>query len=145
MTSLASSTVTQSDGTTLITMTISWGASPSPLLGKYEVQFSENDGASWPIDVIVGPMATSFALIPAKQLTQYKGRVRAISQNGIAKSAWVITSTVLSPSAGGPPWVVVPLMAGWFMELGIPPAMRRPDLGAPREPFISSGPLTQAP
>jgi hypothetical protein len=93
---LAASRVTQADGTTVLTMTATWTASVGPNLASYEVQFSADSGATWPIDRTVGASALSNALAPALASTSYQARVRAISQNGLAISAWDTSSVVNS-------------------------------------------------
>jgi hypothetical protein len=101
---LATSQVTQADGTTLVAMTATWAASAGPTLAGYEVQFSADAGATWTVDRNVGAAALSNALTPALASTNYQARVRAISANGLAVSAWDTSATVGSgtiPAGGG--------------------------------------------
>lgn len=98
------SSTTQSDGTTILSLTAAWTPSAGPNLGRYEVQWSANAGATWTNDGTVGSASLSTGLSPALASTAYLVRVRAISQNGQAISAW---STSASTNSGalvsGPP------------------------------------------
>lgn len=85
---LASGRTTQADGTTVLSIEASWTASVGPMLGNYEVQISSDGGTSWPVDIAVASAATAYTLAPATAGTNYRGRVRAISQSGLAQSAW---------------------------------------------------------
>lgn len=93
---LAASSVTQADGTTILSMTASWTASIGPALGSYEVQFSADGGTTWGSDQSVGSAALSAALKPAVASTNYQARVRALSSNGLAVSGWDTSTTVNS-------------------------------------------------
>ncbi len=109
---LVSSRVTQADGTTLLAMTVSWIASSGPLLGSYEVQWSEDGGTTWGNDGNVGASATSSVLSPALANTAYMAQVRAISQNGLAVSAWTQSAVVNSGAlVGSVPAAPTALMA----------------------------------
>lgn len=100
-------------GATSIAMTLTWTASVGPNLGSGEVQFSADSGATWTaVDVGVGASATSFTLNSATALTNYQARVRAISADGRAASAFVASSVVnsgvgptISGGGGGLPLV----------------------------------------
>ena len=94
--SLTASRATQTDGTTILSMTAAWTASAGPSLAGYEVQFSANGGSTWTVDEAVGASALSYTLAPALASTTYQARVRAISQNGLAVSTWDTSSTVAS-------------------------------------------------
>lgn len=104
--SFAPSSVTQDDGTTILSMDLSWTASLGPLLGSYEIQYSIDSGATWFADATVGSGAVSRALTPALPLTDYRARIRAITQNGSVQSTWAVTADVNS----GPLVTTVPAM-----------------------------------
>jgi hypothetical protein len=91
---LTAGRTTQADGTTVLAMTAGWTASAGPLVGSYEVEFSNNSGTSWATDVTVGASAVSAVLAPAVASTNYQARVRAISQSGLAISSWGTSSVV---------------------------------------------------
>lgn len=94
--SISAASTTQSDGTTILTLTGSWTASAGPNLGSYEVQWSTNGGTSWTNDTVVGSTALGTILAPALASTNYLMRVRAISQNGQAQSAWEVSASTNS-------------------------------------------------
>jgi hypothetical protein len=95
-------TMTTPRGGVAIHLTVAWGASTGPALGSYEVQWSTDSGATWTgPDVTVGAGATSYTLAPAVPLLTYAARVRAISGDGQAASAWVATGTLYSGTAPG--------------------------------------------
>jgi hypothetical protein len=97
---LTASHVTQSDGTSWLAMNLSWTGSTGPSLGSYEVQISGDGGTTWTAaDNTTGPTATYFQFSPATPSTNYQGRVRAVSTNGLAMSAWSTSSVVNSGSA----------------------------------------------
>jgi hypothetical protein len=118
---LAASRTTQADGTTVLAMTATWTASTGPALGRYEVQFSADGGTTWPVDQSLGASALSYALIPAVAATSYVARVRAISQNGLAISAWdtsaAVNSGALVAAVPATPsgLVVTPIVGGFTM------------------------------
>lgn len=92
---------TPSGGTT-ISLTLSWVASPGPALGSYEAQMSADGGSTWTAaDVSLGASALSFTLTGATPFATYAGRVRAISSNGLATSAWAASGTI--NAGAGPP------------------------------------------
>ncbi len=102
---LGTTSVLQPDGTTLVSMTTFWSASPGPMVGSYEVEYSLDSGVTWTADVKVGALALSYTLSPALSGTLYMSRVRAISQSGLAMSDWaytaVVESAVIPPTPGG--------------------------------------------
>jgi hypothetical protein len=105
---LTSQRIVQTDGTTLIQMILAWTASAGPSLGNYEVQVSTNAGTSWIAgDVLLGPGATGYSLVPALPNTNYQMRVRATSYSGLAVSAWATSAVVgsgsLTPNTPGVP------------------------------------------
>lgn len=117
---LAAARATQTDGTTVLTMTASWTASTGPSLGSYEVQFSQDGGSIWPIDRSVGASALSYALAPAVASTSYSARVRAVSQSGLAVSAWdtlgsaVNSGTLLTSVPSTPTGLTATAIPGGF-------------------------------
>jgi hypothetical protein len=93
--------IVQSDGTILLHMDTSWVGSIGPMVGSYEVQMSNDSGATWTAsDVTTGPSATTWRLEPAVASTNYQARVRAISQSGLASSTWAMTAVVNSGALG---------------------------------------------
>lgn len=93
-----SSATTQSDGTTILSVNVSWGASSGPNLGSYNLQYSTNGGTSWQSVPSLPASATSYSLTPALASTNYLFRIQAISQNGQAISAWETSATIPSGS-----------------------------------------------
>ena len=93
---LAASRVTQADGTTILTMTATWTASTGPTLGGYGVQFSSDGGATWTVDCTTGASSLQYALTLALAGMSYQARVRALSQSGLAVSAWAVSAVVAS-------------------------------------------------
>lgn len=93
---LTASAVTQSDGTTLLTMTAAWSASPGPLVGSYVVEFSTNSGSTWTNGTILSASTLSYALSPALSNTNYLVRVAAVSQSGLATSAWATIGSAVN-------------------------------------------------
>lgn len=89
----------QPDGSVLLGMDVMWTASIGPQVGSYEIQYSLDSGVTWTVDVSTGALATDFNLTPAVANTNYRARVRAISQNGYAVSAWSTSSVVNSGSS----------------------------------------------
>jgi hypothetical protein len=95
---LSPSSVTQSDGTTLLTMTAAWAPSAGPLVGSYIVEFSTNGGTTWSGGTTLPASTTSYGLTPALAETEYLVRVAAVSQSGQATSAW---ATIAAPVDSG--------------------------------------------
>lgn len=97
----------QADGTNVIRGTITIGASAGPLLSRYDVEFSPDDGVTWVSAPSVPAGGTKSVFEPAIPLTDYKARAKAVSSavEGIP-SNWVTTGTVnsgnLSTVAPGP-------------------------------------------
>jgi hypothetical protein len=89
---LTPSSTTQADGTTILTMNAAWTASAGPLLGSYQVEWSSNGGTSWSNASTVGADTLTAVLAPALASTNYLARVRAVSQNGQAISAWATSA-----------------------------------------------------
>lgn len=88
--------ITTATGATAIALTLGWAASDGPALGSYEAQMSSDSGATWTAaDAALGAGALAFTLSPAIPLANYQGRVRAMSANGLAISAWA-TSAILN-------------------------------------------------
>ena len=88
------------DDTGTLDMCASWGASPSPNVGSYNVEFSTNGGANWPYTQNVPASALSTYLGNLLASTNYIARVQAVASNSSAVSSWV-TSTVVN--SGGTP------------------------------------------
>lgn len=87
--------ITTASGATAIALTLGWAASDGPSLGSYEAQMSSDSGATWTAaDAALGAGALAFTLSPAIPLANYQGRVRAISANGLATSAWATSAIV---------------------------------------------------
>lgn len=99
--SLAASRVTQSDGTSLLLMTLTWTASVGPIIGSYEIQVSTDSGVTWTNGGTVGAGVANFVINPALASTNYQLRVRAISTTGINISAWNNSATVNSGTIVG--------------------------------------------
>lgn len=95
---LAVSRQSQSDGTTFLSMDLSWTGSPGPLLGSYIVEWSTDGGSTWSSPLSYPASATKASLVPAIANTNYKGRVAAVSASGIATSAFATSATVNSGS-----------------------------------------------
>lgn len=94
-TGLAFTRRTQSDGTSIITGTITLGPSTGPYLDHYDVQVAVSPYTDW-IDVpAIGAAGTKTSFEPAIASTNYKARARAVSSavDGIP-SAWVESSVV---------------------------------------------------
>ena len=110
------STATQTDGTTILTMNVSWAASAGPNLGSYNLEFSTNGGTSWFMVPTVPGGTTAYTLAPALASTSYMFRVRAVSQNGLAISTWetsgAITSGALLTAPGAPTAIAVHALDG---------------------------------
>jgi hypothetical protein len=109
---LSVSRTTQADGTTLMSMNVSWTASTGPILGSYQLQISTNGGSAWGPSIALAGNATSYAITPATPGTNYQVRVRAVSTTGINISSWDTSSTANSgalltavPSAPASPTV----------------------------------------
>lgn len=113
---LTTGRVTQTDGTTVLSMTAAWTASAGPSLAAYEVEFSADGGSTWTTDVTVGAGALNYTLSPALASTTYQARVRAVSQNGLAVSSWDTSSTVASGSL----LIVAPSAASGLTVAAIP-------------------------
>lgn len=92
------STVTQVDGTTLLTMNVAWAASGGPNLGGYNLRFSTDGGATWQGSVTLPPSATTYQLKPALASTSYIFELQAFSQNGKALSTWSASASTGSGS-----------------------------------------------
>jgi Putative phage tail protein len=104
--------ITTPPSATTISLTLHWTASPGPGLGAYEAQMSADGGITWTAaDVTLGASATTFVLAPATANANYQGRVRAVSGNGLAVSAFV-TSAVLNAGAAPFPGSMLPLVNG---------------------------------
>lgn len=86
---LTPNSATQSDGTTILSMTAAWAPSAGPLVGTYIIEFSTDSGTTWTSGVSVGASTTMFPLSPALENTEYLVRVAAVSQSGQATSPWV--------------------------------------------------------
>lgn len=97
---LTPTTITQGTGLTVQGLVFTWGASSDPLLGGYSVQWSSNGGTTWN-STSAGPAATQTIIAPVLGTTSYLARVRAVSQNGLAMSAWVTTSATTSGTSTG--------------------------------------------
>jgi hypothetical protein len=93
----AVSSTTQSDGTTLLTITTTWTASPGPNLGGYNIEYSTNGGTTWSGGTSLPATATSYTLTPALASTSYLFRVQAVSTTGNF-SAFVTTSAIATGS-----------------------------------------------
>jgi Putative phage tail protein len=97
---------------------VTWTASPGPAVGSYEVQLSQDGGVTWPIAQTTGPDVTSLTFIPVTGGVNYEGRVRAISQGGLAVSSWAYTSALLggnipTPAHPGRSAVAAEIVAAW--------------------------------
>jgi hypothetical protein len=92
------SAVTQSDGTTILSLTAAWTASAGPNLGSYDYQWSTDGGTTWTHGGSVGAATLQTVLAPALAATSYKVQVRAVSQNGQAVGAWVTSAATGSGS-----------------------------------------------
>ena len=92
------STVTQVDGTTLLTMNVAWAASGGPNLGGYNLRFSTDGGTTWQGSVTLPPSATTYQLKPALASTSYIFELQAFSQNGQALSTWSASASTGSGS-----------------------------------------------
>ena len=84
-------------GSTL-NMAVSWGTSIGPNLANYNVEFSQNDGATWPFSMAASAAANTAYLNNVTPSTDYIARVQAVSSNG-ATSNWVTSAVVNSGSA----------------------------------------------
>lgn len=92
-TTLAFTRRTQADGTSIITGTITVGASDGPYLDHYDVQVSVSPYTTW-IDVpAISSAGTKTSFEPAIASTNYKARTRAVSSAPEGEpSAWVESS-----------------------------------------------------
>ena len=100
MTLVQTSTI-QADGSVLMAIEASWGASPDPLVGSYEVGYTIDGGSTWSSQTVSAP-GTMTRIAPVLASTLYGFRVRAISQNGVAQSSYVtgsITTTAVYTAA----------------------------------------------
>lgn len=102
---LAFANRTQSDGTNIITGTITIGTpSTGPYLDHYDVQITLDGGTTW-IDVpSISASGNKSSFEPAVASTNYRARVRAVSAtfDGVP-SAWVQSAIVNSGTLGGTP------------------------------------------
>lgn len=102
MASLTPTRTVQGDGTTILSLTLTWGPSPGPLLGSYDVQWSTDGGKTFPSGVSVPATQTSYTIAPVLAATAYTARVRAVRQGGGVVSAWVSASASSGPLASAP-------------------------------------------
>ena len=83
------------------------------------MQWSANGGATWGNDASFGAAALTATLSPALTATSYAARVRAISQNGAAVSAWATSSvvgsgTLVAAAPAAPTGLTVAAILGGF-------------------------------
>lgn len=94
-TTLAFTRRTQGDGTSIITGTVTVGASAGPYLNHYDVQVAVAPYTDWVDIPAVGSSGTKATFEPAIASTNYKARSRAVSSApGGIPSAWVESAIV---------------------------------------------------
>lgn len=98
--SLSANSFLQTDGTRLIGVTLTWTASAGPLLDHYEVQLSQDGGSTFPYNFVAGAGALAYNLLTFAN-TSCQARVRAVSQGGLATSAWATSGTVTTGTISG--------------------------------------------
>ncbi len=99
---------TQADGTTLLSLATTWTASTGPMLANYEVQSSVDGGTTWQDQGAPTQPALTFG--PVQPNANFLVRARAVSQSGLATSAWATSASTSSGAlvAAAPSAVAAP-------------------------------------
>jgi hypothetical protein len=103
---LAITSTTQPDGTSILVATVTWVASAGPALASYNIEWSTNGGSTWSAPTVVGAGGLSASLSPVNAASSYIARVQAVSTNGSA-SAWVVSAALASNVPGAPTGLAV--------------------------------------
>lgn len=105
---ITSSVRTQTDGTSISELVISWVASADPLLDHYDVELSTDGGSTFFSAGSAGQAATSLSYQAAIASTNYIARVRAVS----TATSGVPSTYATSPATSSG---VAPLASGSFV------------------------------
>lgn len=101
-TTLSFANVLQADGTNIIVGTVVVGASTGPYLDHYDVEITNNGGATWVAVPSISATGDRTTFQPALASTNYQARARAVSSavDGIP-SSWVNSAVVNTGALGG--------------------------------------------
>jgi hypothetical protein len=100
---ISSSVVTLADGTSVVSLAFDWGASAGPFLAGYELQISDDMGATWQDAGSYGPDAVSATVRSVAPATDYRGRIRALSSGPLmSPSAYVVSADTTTPTVTAP-------------------------------------------